>query len=65
MRRPVLRRVEALLENLSEEVRQCYERAEECAGQARAIQDEKQRADYLRLAQGWLKLARATSFGSD
>jgi hypothetical protein len=48
-----------LLENLSEEVRQCYEHAEECAGQARAIQDEKLRADYLRLAQGWLKLARS------
>jgi hypothetical protein len=48
-----------LLENLSEEVRQCYEQAEECAGQARAIQDEKLRADYLRLAQGWLKLARS------
>jgi hypothetical protein len=48
-----------LLENLSEEVRQCYEHAEECAGQARAIQDEKLRADYLRLAQGWLRLARS------
>jgi hypothetical protein len=52
-------REEALLENLSEEVRQCYEQAEECAGQARATQHEKLRADYLRLAQGWLKLARS------
>jgi hypothetical protein len=51
-----------LLENLSEEVRQCYERAEQCAGQARVIQDEKLRADYLRLAQGWLKLARSYEF---
>jgi hypothetical protein len=48
-----------LLENLSEEVRQCYEHAEQCAGQARATQDEKRRADYLRLAQGWLKLAES------
>jgi hypothetical protein len=48
-----------LLENLTEEVRQCYEQAEECASQARATQDEKLRADYLRLAQGWLKLARS------
>jgi hypothetical protein len=48
-----------LLENLSEEVRQCYEHAEQCAGHARATQDEKLRADYLRLAQGWLKLARS------
>jgi hypothetical protein len=51
-----------LLENLGEEVRRCYERAEECAGQARVIQDEKLRADYLRLAQGWLKLARSYEF---
>jgi hypothetical protein len=50
---------EALLENVSEEVRHCYDRAEECAGQARATRDEKLRADYLRLAQGWLKLARS------
>jgi hypothetical protein len=48
-----------LLENLSEEVRQCYEHAEECAGHARATQDEELRADYLRLAQGWLKLAQS------
>jgi hypothetical protein len=48
-----------LLENLSEEFRQCYEHAEECASQARATQDEKLRADYLRLAQAWLKLARS------
>jgi hypothetical protein len=48
-----------LLENLSKEVSQCYEHAEECAGQARATQDEKLRADYLRLAKGWLKLARS------
>ena len=36
-----------------------YEHTEECAGEARATQDEKLRADYLRLAQGWLKLARS------
>jgi hypothetical protein len=48
-----------LLENLSVEVRQCYEHAEECACQARAVRDEKLRADYLHLEQGWLKLARS------
>jgi hypothetical protein len=48
-----------LLHNLSEEVRQCYEHAEQCAGRARATQDEELRADYLRLAQGWLKLAQS------
>jgi hypothetical protein len=48
-----------LLENLSEEVRHCYENAEKCARQGQAIRDEKLRADYLRLEQGWLKLARS------
>jgi hypothetical protein len=48
-----------LLHNLSEEVNQCYEHAEQCAGRARATQDEELRADYLRLAQGWLKLAQS------
>ena len=48
-----------MLENLSEEVRQCCEHAEQCAGQARATQDENLRADYLRLAQGWLNLAQS------
>jgi hypothetical protein len=31
--------------------------SEECACQAKAVRDEKLRADYLRLEQGWLKLA--------
>jgi hypothetical protein len=53
------RREEALLYNLSEEVRQCYEHAEQCASRARAAQDEELRADYLRLAQGWLKLGQS------
>ena len=48
-----------MLHNLSEEVRLCYEHAEQCAGRARATQDEELRVDYLRLAQGWLKLARS------
>jgi hypothetical protein len=48
-----------LLHNLREEVRQCYEHAEQCSGQARATQDEKLRAEYLGLAQGWLKLAQS------
>jgi hypothetical protein len=51
-----------LLENLSEEVRQCYVHAEECTGLARDTQDEKLRADYLRLAQTWLKLAASYEF---
>jgi hypothetical protein len=48
-----------LLHDLREEGNQCYEHAEQCAGRARASQDEALRADYLRLAQGWLKLVQS------
>jgi hypothetical protein len=52
-----------LLENLSEILRQCYEHAEECARQAQAVQNKKLRADYLRLEERWLKLARSYELG--
>lgn len=48
-----------MLENLSEEMRRCYEEAEVCARAAAALTDEKLRADYLRLEQSWLRLARS------
>ncbi len=46
-------------QNLTEEVRECYEHAHECAHQAKTIRDEDLRADFLHLEQGWLKLARS------
>ena len=52
-----------MLENLSEILRQCYERAEECARQAQAVQNKKLRTDYLRLEERWLKLARSYELG--
>jgi hypothetical protein len=58
-----LRWEEALLENLGEILRQCYERAEECARQAQAVQNKKLRTDYLRLEERWLKLARSYELG--
>jgi hypothetical protein len=48
-----------MLENLSEEIRQCHQRAEKCARQAEATSDKALRADYLHLEAGWLKLARS------
>ena len=48
-----------MLENLSAEIRQCYEHAEGWARQAKAASDEKQRVYYLSREEGWLKLARS------
>jgi hypothetical protein len=48
-----------LLENLSEEIRECHECAEECARLAAAAADEELRAYYLRREQNWLKLAHS------
>ena len=42
----------------NEIVRLCYEQAEWCADQARGAVRKDLREDFLRLAQGWLKLAR-------
>ena len=52
-----------MLHSLSEEIRKCYEHAEDCARQADAVADDKLRADYLRLEAGWLKLARSYELG--
>lgn len=48
-----------MLENLDREIRDCYRRAERCARRAQATGDERLRADYLRLEESWLKLARS------
>jgi hypothetical protein len=48
----------AMLKNLTEDVRLCYERAEWCATQAKTTVNGQMREDFLRLGQRWLKLAR-------
>jgi hypothetical protein len=48
-----------MLQNLTEDARLCYERAEWCASQAKTTVHKHMREDFLRLAQRWLKLARS------
>jgi hypothetical protein len=51
-----------MLQNLSEEVRACYTRAEECARKAETALSDEMRADFLRLERSWLNLARSYQF---
>jgi hypothetical protein len=48
--------------NLSEEIRECYRHAEDCARKAAAQADPKIKADFLDLEQRWLFLARSYDF---
>ena len=48
--------------NLSEQIRECLEHAEECARKAGAQTDPKIKADFLDLERRWLLLARSYEF---
>jgi hypothetical protein len=59
---PVERRaweVRVMLNNLSEQVRECLRHAEGCAQRAAAQADPKLKQDFLQLEQKWLSLARS------
>jgi hypothetical protein len=47
-----------MLQNLSSDVRVCYEHAEWCASQAKTAVNKQMREEFLRLTERWLKLAR-------
>jgi hypothetical protein len=49
----------AMLDNVSEEVRLCYLKAEECRQRARIAFDAEAIARFLALAQNWLDLAQS------
>jgi hypothetical protein len=51
-----------VLKNLSEEARECYRRAEDCARKATAQTDPQSKADFLGLELRWLFLARSYEF---
>ncbi len=51
-----------MLQNLSREVRACYQRAEVCARRAQTAFDEKARQDFRALEKSWLKLAHSYEF---
>jgi hypothetical protein len=51
-----------MLKNLSEEIRECYRHAADCARKAAAQTDPGLRGDFLRLEKRWLDLARSMEF---
>jgi hypothetical protein len=51
-----------MLNNLSEQIRECLQHAEDCARQAAAQSDAGLRDDFLRLEKRWLGLARSIDF---
>jgi hypothetical protein len=51
-----------VLKNLSEEVRECLEHAEDCARRAAAQTDAKMKEDFFDLERRWLSLARSYQF---
>jgi hypothetical protein len=57
MSRPIM-----MVENLSEEVRQCLRYVEEHARQAKEASSPNLREDFLEMARRWLRLARSYRF---
>jgi hypothetical protein len=48
--------------NLSEQIRECHERAKHCAHKAAQQHNPQLRQDYLRLEELWRNLARSYEF---
>jgi hypothetical protein len=48
-----------MLESLNEQIRECYEHAEECAQKAAAQTDPGLKQDFLDMERRWLALARS------
>ena len=51
-----------MLKNLSEEIRECYRHAEDCALKATTQTDPKQKENFFELERRWLFLARSWEF---
>jgi len=51
-----------MLQNLSEEIRECHRRAEECRRLAEEAGTETGKADYLDMERRWLSLASSYEF---
>jgi hypothetical protein len=51
-----------VLNNLSEQIRDCLQHAEDCARKAAAQTDPALRDDFLRLEKRWFGLARSMEF---
>ena len=55
-------RVGVVLDNLSEQIRQCLQHAEECGRRAAVQNDAKLKQDFWVLERRWLSLARSYEF---
>ena len=51
-----------MLENLSEQVRECLRRAEDCTERAKREPNPSFKCDFLEMEGRWLKLARSYQF---
>jgi hypothetical protein len=51
-----------VLNNLSGDIRECLQHAEDCARKAARQTDPKVKQDFLNLEQRWLSLARSYEF---
>jgi hypothetical protein len=51
-----------MLQNLSEEIRECLRRAEECKRLSKTVQSPSAIQDYLEMEQRWLNLAHSYEF---
>ena len=51
-----------MLQNLSEEIRECLRRAEECKRLSKTALTAPAIKDYLEMEQRWMKLARSYEF---
>ena len=51
-----------MLNNLSEQIRECLQHAEDCARQAAAQADQKLKQDFLDSERRWLVLAQSYEF---
>ncbi len=51
-----------MLNNLSKQIRDCLEHAEDCAQKAAAQTDPQLKKDFLKLEERWLYLARSYEF---
>ena len=51
-----------MLQNLSEEIRECLRRAEECKRMSRAALSPSAIQEYLEMERRWLALARSYEF---
>ena len=55
-----------MLNNLSEQIRECLQRAEECAREAAELPNSSPfRQDFLQLEKRWLELAGSIEFGEE